>query len=130
MTEKRDSFSIHWTSERLGKDIENLNLLDHYYEDNDPRIRLTTDRWGDEVIIVGYSDPIEFPFTLPNGETKLSPQIIAIRIRDNCLGHYHPESIDQTEYPEYVSKPFVHPDYDKLNREDDRRQREKRKKQK
>ncbi|KKS94907.1 MAG: hypothetical protein UW68_C0005G0003 [Candidatus Collierbacteria bacterium GW2011_GWB1_44_6] len=71
---------VHWTSERFGKDMENLSPTDHFFEDNDPRIKLVKDKWGDEVWIVGYTDP------RPQVSGKeLRGKVLGIRVRDNCL---------------------------------------------
>jgi len=124
MTEKRDSISNHWISERFARDVEGLSRRDHFYEDDDPRIRLTTDRWGDEVFIVGYCDPIKLVAPIRStGETEICPWIIGIRVRDDCLAYYDPSSIDQAEYPVYVSQPFVHPDYSTLQKDKHSRQK-------
>lgn len=120
MTEIRDNYTNHWISERLQKNCEELNPGWHFYEDDDPRIRIVTDRWDEEVILVGYSDPIK----LLNREQP--GWILGVRIRDHCLMGWHPKSIDQAEYPEYVSKPYVHPDYKALNEADTRRKNQRR----
>lgn len=94
MTETRNQFSVHYTSKRFEIDSPGHSPLDHFFEDNDPRITITTDRWGEEVIIVGYQEPIDYPVNSPSLINIDQGMILGIRIRDHCLGAWHPQSIN------------------------------------
>lgn len=125
MTEIKGPLTNHWISERFNMDVDNNNLGCHFFEDDDEKIRIVTDRWNEEVIIVGYSDPITLQSR--DGTKELTGCILGIRVRDHALMGWHPNSIDQAEYPSYVSKPFQHPDYEALNKADDERMKQRRK---
>lgn len=124
MTEIKGPLTNHWISERFDMDVDNNNLGYHFYEDDDEKIRIVTDRWNEEVVIVGYSDPITLTQPMYDGTKELIGWILGIRVRDHALMGWHPNSIDQAEYPPYVSKPFQHPDYEALNKADDEKRRQ------
>lgn len=111
MTENMDSLFHHYSSDRFDFTVQKCNLGEHFFDDDDPRIRITTDRWGDEIIIVGFTDAINISDPLSPEKIKISGRIIGLRIRDHCLSSWLPKNIDQEEYPVYVSPPFKHPDY-------------------
>lgn len=79
MTTETDYMGIvHWKSERFNKEGEfQSNAV--FYEDDDPRIELIIDRYGDEIWIVGYTEAIP----LLRGE--IPRRWLGIRVRDNCL---------------------------------------------
>lgn len=116
MTTEQKEFSQTWRSALLGVELEDVEPGVTFYEDNDPRIRLVTDRWGDEVIIIGSADPVAFNNTLPNGKKEISPRLVGLRLRDGAVLYYDEKSIDQAEYPEYVHQPYQHPHYNEDNR--------------
>lgn len=111
MTENMDSLFHHHSSDRFDFTVQNCNPGEHFFNDDDPRIRITTDRWGDEIIIVGFTDAIYLSDPLSPEKIKISGRVIGIRLRDHCLSSWLPKNIDQEEYLPYVSAPFKHPDY-------------------
>lgn len=93
MTLEKDFMGVqHWTSERFNKDIENLSPLDHIYDDDDERIKLVVDSWGDEVWVVGYTDPIRL-LTFNNKKSEIPSRILGVRVRDNSFQAWTKEGI-------------------------------------
>jgi len=92
MTTERDSIGlVHWTSERFNQDREGLCSLNHFYEDNDPRIRQAKDVWGGSLWIVGYSDPIILTHPQKN-LAAVGGEVIVLR-ENGSLSYLHPSAI-------------------------------------
>jgi hypothetical protein len=100
MTTERDlNGVVHWISERFGKDIQNLYPGYHFFEDNDPRVQLVTDKWGDQCWLVGYSEGIDLSCS-SNGQSHITGNLLVIRVRDWSFQGVHPSSINiRTHYP-------------------------------
>lgn len=61
MTSERTDFgTIRYKSERFNRDWKEFQANAHFFEDDDPRIELVKDRFGNDIWIVGYTDPIVF----------------------------------------------------------------------
>lgn len=72
---------VHWGSERFNITEKEFQANAHFFDDNDERIHLVTDKHGDDYYLVGYTDPIVFTQYSPPIESHL----FAIRVKDNCL---------------------------------------------
>ena len=83
MTSEKTNFgSVVWKSERFNKDWRELQANAVFYEDDDPRIELVVDRFGNEILIVGYTEPIVFNV----GYGKDIPRHhIGIMVKDNSV---------------------------------------------
>lgn len=83
MTSNRTEFgTVMYKSERFNRDWKEYQTNAVFFEDNDPRIQLITDKYGDEMWLVGYTEPI--PLTA--GYAKDIPKhLLIIRVKDNAL---------------------------------------------
>lgn len=80
-TEINDKGLINWCSERFGKETMDTNPNLVFFEDDDPRIVLVEDVFGDPCWIIGYSRKI----MLPNPRedvTSTGGGVIVLRVRD------------------------------------------------
>lgn len=63
------------------------------FKSGDPRARLTKDRWGDDVVVVG--EATRHDLSIPrNGMEYFGGETIVKRLRDNALMALHPKSVE------------------------------------
>lgn len=84
-----------WESNRFGLEkIISFGEGTVFFEDDDPRIVLVTDKWGDKSWVIGYIEKL----TLSCSEKPVDGYLISLRVRDNAVIGLHPDSIDSSSH--------------------------------
>jgi hypothetical protein len=84
MTEKiNKGGDVHWISKRLGVDKNHLVPGCHFFEDDDPRMREVTLKWGEKVWVIGW-DERDFAGDL---------EWVVVYEEDGSVCSVHPEAI-------------------------------------
>jgi len=122
MIEVRTEFGVTWISERFKKNLGGFSPMSHFYEDDDPRIELKVDRWGNEKWIVGYND--EFPLL---GGLSFGGELITVKVKDNSISYAHPAQFEKQDVyqprPEYKKYIYDTQKAARLSRRQERKQK-------